>query len=66
MAGRKGTQHKKKRESRAAQRKYAADKGVDPHFWMVDLLTRKGVRLELKFQAATELAQYLEPNIAGG
>jgi hypothetical protein len=66
MVGRKGAQHKRKAEFRAALRKYAEDHGVDPPYWMVDLLTRKGVKLELKFQAAKELAQYLEPEIARG
>lgn len=54
---------KKKLAFREALRKYAEDRNVDPHFWMVDLLKRKGVKLELKLQAAKELAQYLEPKL---
>ena len=64
MPGRqKGATNKAKRDFRKALRRYAADKNVDPHFWMVDLLKKPGVRMELKLQAAKELAQYLEPKL---
>lgn len=59
----RGTQNKKKQAFREALRKYGEKVGVDPHFWMYDLMKRKGVRLDLKFQAAKELAQYLEPKL---
>ena len=64
MAGRKeGATNLKKREFRQALLRYCADKHVDPFFWMVDLLTKKRVKNELKLQAAKELAQYLQPKL---
>jgi hypothetical protein len=59
----KGAQNKTTTDFRAALRKYCADRRVDPHFWMVDLLTRQGVKSALKFAAARELAAYLEPKL---
>jgi hypothetical protein len=59
----RGSISKKKAAFQDALRKYCQDRHVDPHFWMVDLLVRKGVRLELKFLAAKELAQYLQPKL---
>jgi hypothetical protein len=62
MPGRKeGATNLKKREFRHALFRYCADKNVDPFYWMVDLLAKKGVKRALKLQAAQELAQYLHP-----
>ena len=63
MARPKGSINKGKVEFRKALRKYAQDRNADPHYWMVDLMCKKGVRYELKLQAAKELAQYLEPKL---
>ena len=61
---RRGKPNKKKEAFRAALRKYMGAKKVDPHHYMVDLLADQDVEdLSLKFQAAKELAQYLEPKL---
>ena len=64
MAGRPvGSLSKGKQEFRKALLRYCADKSVDPFYWMVDLLTKKRVKNELKMLAARELAQYLQPKL---
>lgn len=63
MASRKGIPNKKKMAFRDALKKYCDDRHVDPHYWMVDLLVKQRVGVELKLQAAKELAQYLEPKL---
>jgi len=63
MASRKGKPNKSKVEFRAALRKYCEDRHAHPHYWLADLLTRKGVRIELKLQAARELCRYIEPQL---
>lgn len=55
--------NKRKLAFRERLKKYCEDKGVDPHFWMVDVLTKQRVTYDLKLQCAKELAQYLEPKL---
>lgn len=44
-------------------RRYCTEHKCDPHEWMADVLKKPGVALEIKMQAAKELAQYLEPKL---
>lgn len=60
---RKGIPNKQQGNFRERLEAYAKAKGVEPHFWMVDLLAKKGVRLEVKCRIAQELAQYLHPKL---
>ncbi len=79
MASRRGSAHQKKQAFRESLMAYMQDKAVDPHYYMVDLIaddsmkevvigdgsvvTMPAVSRELKFQAAKELAQYLQPKL---
>ena len=57
----KGVTDKRIDAFRAQLRQYCTDKGVDPHWFMVDLIADPLLDdMNLKFQAAKELAQYLE------
>ena len=64
MPGRqKGALNKEKQAFRDKMRKYCAANGTNPHEWMADILKKPGVTMEIKIQAAKELAQYLEPKL---
>ena len=64
MAGRqKGALNKEKQAFRDRMKKYCAEHKCDPHEWMADILHKQKVPLEIKIQAAKELAQYLEPKL---
>jgi len=60
-AGRKaGSKDRKKTAFHEALRAYCALKQVDPHFFMVDMIGDPRIDVSLRFQAAKEVAQYLE------
>ncbi|MDX1555811.1 MAG: hypothetical protein R3212_07285 [Xanthomonadales bacterium] len=54
---------RKKMEFRAALREYCRKIKVNPFHFMAHLIAEEKVPLEMKFQAARELAQYLEPKL---
>lgn len=74
-----GAASARKKAFREVLRAYMRKKKVDPHFYMVDLLANTdtkqvvvghdtvievpAVSVDLKMQAAKELAQYLEPKL---
>jgi len=75
----RGSVNREKLEFRDRLRRYMKDRNIDPHYFMIDLIAddstqlvpnSKGemvevpaVPLDLKFQAAREVAQYLEPKL---
>lgn len=59
----KGTPNKRNESFQDHLRTYCKRKGVDPHYFMVDMLADPETELMLQFQAAKELAQYLEPKL---
>ena len=63
MARPKGSVNKDKVAFRDRMKKYCADHNCDPHEWMADVLNKQKVPMEIKIQAAKELAQYLEPKL---
>jgi hypothetical protein len=61
---RTGSRDKRKEAFRVRLQAYCVDKDVDPHLYMVDLIADPLLEdRSLKFQAAKELAQYLEPKL---
>lgn len=61
---RTGSGNKRKEAFQEQLRTYCAEKHVDPHWYMVDLIADASLDDPgLKFQAAKELAQYLEPKL---
>lgn len=64
MAGsRKGIPNKRTEAFRDWLKRYCDETGTNPHVWMADLLKKPKATLEIKIQAAKELAQYLEPKL---
>lgn len=59
----KGSVNKDKEAFRERMRRYCDETGTNPHQWMADILKKPGVTMEIKIQAAKELAQYLEPKL---
>jgi len=60
VGGKAGRQSKKKQEFRERIAAYCRLKKVDPFEYFVDLLARRGAKVEHKLQAATQLAAYME------
>ena len=60
IGGKAGRQSKKKQEFRERIAAYCRLKKVDPFEYFVDLLARRGAKVEHKLQAATQLAAYME------
>jgi len=61
---RKGRGNKKKVAFREALQAYCNERSIDPHYFMADLLADETLDdVHLKFQAARELAQYLQPKL---
>ena len=60
---RKGRPNKHKTAFREQLRAYCAALGVDPHHFMAELVNDDAAELGLRFAAAKELAQYLEPKL---
>ena len=59
----KGTPNKHKKEHRESLREFCARIGVDPHRYMAEMIADQRLTPELRFQAAKELAQYIEPKL---
>ena len=59
----KGTPNKHKKEHRESLREFCARIGVDPHRYMAEMILDQRLTPELRFQAAKELAQYLQPRL---
>jgi hypothetical protein len=61
---RKGCPNKHPGSFREALRQYCASIGVDPHKFMADIIADANLdNMVLKFNAARELAKYLEPQL---
>ena len=59
----KGTPNKHPIGFRAQLKAYCDAKGIDPHFFLADIIADKSTDLTLRFQAAKELARYIEPQL---
>jgi hypothetical protein len=60
---RRGDANRAKKQFRDLLRQYCVEKGVNPFYFMADLLAKKRLSLSVKLLAAKELAQYLEPKL---
>ena len=59
----KGSKNKDKTAFRDKIWAYCEERGIDPFKYMVNLLASPRTKQEIRFAAAKELAQYLEPKL---
>src|SRR5262249_29177360 len=43
--------------------RYCQKRGIHPHYFMAEVITREDVPMALRLRAAAELARYLEPKL---